>query len=117
MRVIRFYQTASGTSPVEEFLDSLPDREAQKVTWVLRLLERLDLVPQQYFKKLIGTEHLLEIRTQFGSNNYRFLCFFDGPRLLIVTNGFSKKQQKTPSQEIELAHRRRTDYLRRRIPS
>ena len=114
VRTIQFYWTPAGKCPVEEFLDSLPDRHAQKVTWVLRLVERIDIVPQQYFKKLVGTEHLWEIRAQMGGNSYRFLGFFDGSMLLILTSGFSKKQQKIPEREIELAHQRRSDYLQRR---
>lgn len=114
MRTIEFYRTSSGHCPVEDFLDSLSDRHAQKITWVLRLVERLDVVPQQYFKKLVGTEDLWEIRIQMGGNSYRLLGFFDGSLLMILTSGFLKKDKKTPVREIDLAHRRRTDYLQRR---
>jgi phage-related protein len=34
--------------------------------------------------------------------------------MLILTNGFAKKTQKTPAQEITLATRRKNDYLARR---
>jgi phage-related protein len=114
IRAIEFYQTSSGTSPVEEFLDSLSDQHAQKVAWVLRLVERLDRVPDQYLKKLVGTDQLWEIRVQAGGKNFRLLGFFDGPILLILTSGFVKKQQKTPRQEIELAQRRREEYIQRK---
>lgn len=114
MRTIQFYRTSSGKSPVEEFLDSLSDHHAQKVAWVLRLVEQFDIVPQQYFKKLVGTEDLWEVRAQIGGNSYRLLEFFDGSRLLILTSGFSKKQQKTPQREIDLACQRRTEYYQRR---
>ena len=114
MRTIQFYKTSSGKSPVEEFLDSLSDSHAQKVAWVLRLVEQFDIVPQQYFKKLVGTEDLWEIRAQIGGNSYRLLGFFDGSRLLILTSGFSKKQQKAPQREIDLARQRRTEYFQRR---
>lgn len=73
VRTIQFYRTPAGKCPVEEFLDSLPDRHAQKVTRVLRLVERLDIVPQQYFKKLVGREHLWEIRAQMGEIATGFL--------------------------------------------
>jgi phage-related protein len=99
---------------VEEFLDSLPDQHAKKIAWVFRLVERMDIVPRQYFKKLVGTEDLWEIIVQIGGSGYRFLGFFDGSTLLILTSGFSKKQQKTPQREIELAHHRRTEYFQRR---
>ena len=114
MRVIEFYQTSSGASPVEEFLDRLSDQHAQKVAWVLRLVERLERVPEQYLKKLVGTDQLWEIRIQTGGKSFRLLGFFDGPVLLILTSGFLKKQKKTPRQEVELAQRRRTEYLQRK---
>jgi phage-related protein len=103
--------------PVEEFLDSLPDRHGQKVGWVLRLVEQLDMVPKQYLKKVVGTEGLWEIRIQTGGNSYRLLGFFDGPTLLVLTGGFSKKQQTTPKREIDLAQQRRAEYFQRRKKS
>ena len=114
MRSIQFYRTENGNCPVEEFLDSLIDKHAQRVAWVLRLVEKMDRVPDQYLKKLPGTEDLWEIRVQASGNSYRFLGFFDGPVLLVLTSGFSKKQQKTPHREIEMAEARRSDYLQRR---
>jgi hypothetical protein len=97
MRVIEFYQTLSGTRPVEDFLDSLSDQHSQKVAWVLRLVERLDRVPKQYLKKLVGTDQLWEIRVQAGGKNYRLLGFFDGAVLLILTSGFVKKATENAS--------------------
>ncbi|MEX2116465.1 MAG: type II toxin-antitoxin system RelE/ParE family toxin [Bacteroidota bacterium] len=117
MGTIQFYRTPGGTCPVEDFLDSLSDRHAQKVVWVFRLIEKLDMVPKQYLKKLIGTQDLWEVRVQIGGNNYRFLGFFDRSALLILTSGFAKKQQKTPQREIELAQNRRAEYFQKRRQS
>lgn len=98
-------------------MDSLSDQHAQKVAWVLRLVERLDRVPEQYLKKLVGTEELWEVRVQTGDRSYRLLGFFDGSVLLILTGGFAKKQRKTPRRELELAARRRLeDFERKRKP-
>ena len=114
MRTVNFYRTESGKSPVEDFLDSLSGKQAQKVIWVLRLVEELDVVPRQYLKKLVNTDDIWEIRVQFGGNIFRLLGFFDGTTLMILTNGFTKKSQKTPRQEIELATRRKNEYLSRK---
>jgi len=54
MRTVNFYRLPNGQSPVELFLDSFTGKQAQKVTWVLQLIEELDIVPVQYFKKLVG---------------------------------------------------------------
>jgi phage-related protein len=114
MRTVNFYRLLNGNSPVEEFLDSLTGKQAQKVLWVLQLIEELDVIPRQYFKKLVGSEGIWEVRIQFGNDIFRLLGFFDGGTLLILTNGFAKKTQKTPPQEIALAVRHKEEYLARR---
>lgn len=114
MREIRFYRTLGGRSPVEEFLDALSGKQAQKVVWVLKLIEELDPVPAQYFKKLSGTEDLWEVRAQHGGETFRLLAFFDGSRVVVLVSGFSKKTDKVPLKEIALAEERRRDHLSRK---
>jgi len=46
MREIIFYETASGKRPVEEFLETLSSKQAQKVPWVLRIIEDLPSIHQ-----------------------------------------------------------------------
>ena len=113
-RAIRFYKTVDGKCPVQDFLDALPGKVAQKVVWVLRLLEDIEMVPAIYFKKLVGTEDIWECRIQFGSNAYRMFCFFADNSVVILTHGFIKKSQKTPKSEIEKAEAYRRDFLKRR---
>ena len=117
MRTVNFYRLPNGQSPIEVFLDSLTGKQAQKVTWVLKLIEELDIVPIQYFKKLVDSENIWEVRIQFGNDIFRLLGFFESGALLILTNGFAKKKQKTPPQEIELAVTRKNDYLKRKEKS
>jgi hypothetical protein len=50
MKKIIFYRTEKGSSPVEKFLESLTDKQAQKVAWTLRAIRDLDWVPKDYFK-------------------------------------------------------------------
>jgi phage-related protein len=111
---VRFYRTAAGACPVEEFLDSLSSKQVQKVLWVLKVLQELPRVPLQYFKKLEGTDDLWEVRAEYGGDAFRLLGFWDAGRLIILTNGFAKKTQKTPDREIALAEQRKRDHLSRR---
>ena len=113
MRTIVFYRTESGVSPIEDFLDSLSAKQAQRVAWVLRLIEEIEMVPAQYFKKLPGTEELWEVRVQVGSDTVRLLGFLSVSRTLVLTNGFAKKTMKTPKREIDLAEQRKRDHLNR----
>ena len=114
-KTVIFYKTADGKCPIQDFLDSLPGKVAQKVAWVLSLLEDLAVVPSTCFKKLAGTEEIWECRIQFASNAYRIFCFFEGNSVVILSHGFTKKTQKTPQQEIERAEAYRRDYLKRRL--
>ena len=113
-REIRFYRTESGKCPVEQFIDSLRGKQAQKVTWVLSLIEELDSIPSRYFKKLVNTEDLWEARIDFGRDTVRLLGFFDGNLIVVLVHGFAKKSQKLPKQAIALAHERKRDYFRRK---
>jgi phage-related protein len=113
-RTVLFYRTIDGRCPVQEFLDSLPGKVSQKIVWVLRLLEDMDIVPASYFKKLAGTEDIWECRIQFGSNAYRIFCFFMN-NSVVLTHGFVKKSQKTPAGKIERAEAYRRDFLKRRV--
>jgi phage-related protein len=100
---------------MREFLDSLAGKTAQKVAWVLSLIEDLDVVPSTYFKKLVSTEEIWECRIQHGSNAYRIFCFFDGNAVVVLTHGLIKKTRKTPVREIERAEAYRRDYFQRRL--
>ncbi|HOO78367.1 MAG TPA: type II toxin-antitoxin system RelE/ParE family toxin [bacterium] len=114
MRTIIFYRTESSRCPVKEFLDSLKAQQARKVVWVLQLVEELDRVPEQYFKKLVSTDDIWEIRVRTGGEIFRLLGFFDGASLIVLNHAFSKKSRKTPAGAINLAENRKRDYLRRK---
>ena len=115
MREILFYETASGQKPIEDFLDQLSSKQAQKVTWVLKLVEDLKRVPSKYFKKMVNTEDLWEIRAVAGSNIFRLIGFFDGSNLVVFAHAFHKKTQKTPKRAIKIAEERKKDYFGRKM--
>jgi len=116
-REVIFYKTVDGKCPVQEFLDSLSGKVAQKVLWTLSLLEDLEIVPSIYFKKLTGTEEIWECRIQYGSNIYRIFCFFDSHSVVVLTHGLVKKSQKTQQREIDKAESYRKEFLGRRKKS
>lgn len=114
MREIYFYRTASGECPVEDFLAGLGPKQARKVVWVLRAVKELPRVPEQYFKKLEGTQGLWEVRANFGGDTFRLLGFWDTGQFIVLTNAFAKKTQKVSGHELALAEQRRRDYLNRK---
>ena len=114
MKEIKFFVTASGRCPVQEHLNELPDKTVKKIAWVLRVVRELDRVPGNYFKKLVNTDDIWEVRVDVGRNTFRLLGFFDKLELVVLTNSFQKKTQQTPPSEIRLAEQRKADYLKRR---
>ncbi len=74
------------------------------------MIELIDKVPETYLKHLDSTDKLFEIRVQTGNDIFRIFCFFDEGSLVVLANGFQKKTQKTPKQEIEKALKIKTEY-------
>ncbi|WP_041279438.1 type II toxin-antitoxin system RelE/ParE family toxin [Desulfobacula toluolica] len=114
MRLISFYKTTSGKCPVEDHLESLSDTQVTKITWVLKLIRETQNISTKYFKKLVNTDDIWEVRVSVGKNIFRLLGFIQDQELIILTNSFQKKTQKTPRKEIKLAENRKKDYLSRR---
>jgi phage-related protein len=59
---------------------------------------------------MTGTKGLYEIRVEVGSNIFRIFSFFDKWNLVVLGNGFQKKSQKTPKQEIDKALKIMEEY-------
>jgi len=113
-RIIEFYEKSSGKTPVKDYLDELPLKVRKKILFVFSLIEELQIVPSKYWQKMTGSDGLWEARIEYESNIYRFLGFMHKGKLVILTNGFQKKSQKTPQNEIEIAENYKNDYLSRR---
>lgn len=112
-RAIEYYQTSDGECPAMDFIDSLSPKERKKVFWVLRLIERLDMVPAEYFKKLTDSQEIWEARIRTSTNTYRLFSFFFLGSTVVFTHGYKKKSQKIDPKEIRRAERYRRDYLER----
>ena len=77
----------------------------------MHLISSQEKVPEKYLKHLTGTAGLYEIRVEVGSDIYRVFSFFDKGQLIILINGFQKKTEKTPKQEIYLAEKLKKEYF------
>ncbi|MEW5814475.1 MAG: type II toxin-antitoxin system RelE/ParE family toxin, partial [Spirochaetota bacterium] len=82
-RTIIFYRTESSKCPVEEFLDSLPGKVLHKTLAVFMTVENQDFISAKFFKKLKNT-NLWEIRIQYESSIYRYLCFQVHAALIVL---------------------------------
>ncbi len=109
---MEFYETEDGKKPVEEFLDSLDAKMNAKLVSMMELLEEKGTELRMPYSEPLG-DKIFELRCKFGTDITRALYFFYTGKKIVVTNGFVKKTQKTPPSEIELAKKRRADWIRR----
>ncbi|MEC4273387.1 type II toxin-antitoxin system RelE/ParE family toxin [Adlercreutzia sp. R25] len=109
---IEFYRTRNGSCPMESFLDSLDSKMAVKALQELSLLAEKGIELREPHSKAIG-DGLFELRIKLGSDISRAFYFFLKGRRIIVTNGFIKKSQKTPSREIRRARLFKQDWEER----
>lgn len=112
-RAIEFYKKLSGKEPVRDYLDKMPLKVRKKVLFVFRLIEDTLIVPSKYWQKMSGSDGIWEARIEYESNIYRFFGFMLKGKIVILTNGFQKKSQKTPQSEIELAESYKKEFLNR----
>lgn len=105
IRTIIFYKEY-----FSEFFVKQRQKVKDKIVWTFDLVERIEKVPETYLKHIEGTDKLFEIRVQNGSDIFRIFCFFDEGSLVVIANGFQKKTQKTPKNEIEKALKIKIEY-------
>jgi len=96
----------------EEFLKEQPQKVQDKIFKVIEAIETLERVPTNYLKSIKGSKGLYEARISLASNIWRVFCFFDEGNLVILLNGFTKKTQKTPKNEIEKAKKLMNEYFK-----
>ncbi len=111
MFTVVLYETEDGKTPVEDWMDSLEPKMRAKLIAMLELLEEKGNALRKPYTESLG-DGIFELRVIQGKNISRALFFFYVDQKIVVTNGFIKKQRKTPASEIQLAKERRLDFLR-----
>jgi phage-related protein len=94
-----------------DFYKTLKPEVKKKFNWTLQLIALVDRIPEKYFKHISGSTGIYEIRVEVGNDIFRVFSFFDKGELVILVNGFQKKTQKTPRNEIELAEKLKKEYF------
>ena len=107
-----FYEKPDGTEPAKEFLLSLvPKMRAKMLKTIDLLAENGNELREPYSKYL--EDSIFELRAKVGSDISRVLYFFFVGKRVVLTNGFTKKTQKTPTGEKRRAKQYRKDYMER----
>lgn len=98
----------------QTFFDQQTEKVRGKIDEVLFLITITERVPKKFLQHMAGTDGLYEVRVEFGRNIFRIFCCFDEGRLVVLFNGFQKKTQKMPKQEIEKAEKLKTEYFQQK---
>ena len=109
---IEFYATEDGTKPAKDFILSLDEKMQAKMLRNLDLLEVNGPALRMPYSKALE-DGIFELRAKESSNITRVFYFFYTGKKAILTNGFVKKTQKTPKNELALAKKYKADYERR----
>jgi len=94
-----------------DFYRTLKPEVQRKFNWTLKLIGTVDRVPAKFLEHMKNTSGIFEVRVEVGTDIYRVFSFFDEGKLIILINGFQKKSQKTPKNEIELAEKLKKQYF------
>jgi len=91
-----------------DFLKKLTINEKVKLEKSILLLETEDRIPHHYIKYI--RDGIYEYRVNYGNNEFRVFFIYDGNTIVVLFNGFKKKTQKTPQNEIEKALKLKNEY-------
>ena len=92
----------------ESFKETLTEKTKDKIDYCLLLLRTRDRIPVKFISPI--RNGLFELRIEYNSNIYRVFFIFDNDNIVVLFNGFHKKTQKTPPEEIKKALQIKKDY-------
>jgi phage-related protein len=107
---VKFYKTEDEHSSVEEWLESIPKSAKAKIVRNMFLLEQLGLTIREPYVKPLG-DKLYEVRAKDQNGIYRVIYFAYTGKQFVMLHGFTKKTQKTPPKEIEVAKKRMEKFI------
>ncbi|MBK8874601.1 MAG: type II toxin-antitoxin system RelE/ParE family toxin [Bacteroidetes bacterium] len=83
----------------------------EKIEYTFKIIRTVDKVPKKVLDHITGTDGIYEIRVAVGNDIFRIFCCFDKGNLVVLFNGFQKKTQKTPKQDLEIAEKLKKEYF------
>ena len=94
-----------------DFYKSQDSKIQEKIEYVLDMVRFERQIPVKFYKLLENTDGIWEVRVITTFKSIRILCFQDKGNLVVLTNCFIKKTQKTPQKEIKMAEKLKKEYL------
>jgi phage-related protein len=104
---IRYYQTAGGRTPVEDFLLGLPEATRLEVADALLLLESGQTLAMPLSRNLAGIRTgLHELRFRDKAGQVRVIYYLKKGDAIYLVHAFRKKTQTTPRRELDIINKR-----------
>jgi len=107
-----YYETETGISFVEDFIDAQNIRNQAKILNLISLLEEKGPNLPRLYADLLS-EGIHELRIKISGNQSRILYFFCYQKYIVLTHTFIKITDKVPKVEINKAIQYRNDFLKR----
>ncbi|APX71839.1 type II toxin-antitoxin system RelE/ParE family toxin [Companilactobacillus allii] len=105
MKKVEFvFLVLDGKSEIMEFINGLPVKDRSKLYDTINIISEFGIpiaARQEWVKKL--DSDIYEIRSKVGTNIQRCLYFHKYKNIYVITNGFTKKTDRTPQREIRRA--------------
>ncbi len=107
---VSFYETVSGRSPIEDFIEGLPKADQARFADVFDGIEKYGLgCPRVQFRQLRGK--LWEVKFNSPSGGYRIAYVVVESETMVWLHAFKKRTQKTPTGDLEIAEKRMKEVL------
>jgi phage-related protein len=102
---------ADGSIPLYVFLDKQPQKIKAKAIARLDLLEEKGYELRRPHADILRDE-IYELRFRVVKVQYRFLYFFHGENVVVISHGIVKKGDEVPNEEINLAIERKRKFTK-----
>lgn len=107
---VSFYESASGQSPVEKFIEALSKNDQVRFAEVIVGIEEQGLAySRAQFRQLRGK--LWEVKFSSRSGGFRIIYVLIQSDEMVILHAFRKTTQKTPLQDLGLAEKRMREVL------
>ena len=106
---VNYYQK-DDTSPVEVWLLSIDSTARAKILRNIELLKDYGLELKMPYVRSLGNK-LFEVRAKDSKGIYRLLYFAHTGKQFVMLHGFTKKSQKAPPRELEIAMNRMKEII------
>lgn len=108
-----FYETESGSKPVEEFIDALGKKSWDKFDFKKGLLENKGPSLRKPHTSPLS-DGIFELKFKGEEGQIRILFFFWHRGQIVFLHGFVKKTQKTPAKELRIAKQRKLEIVKKK---